>query len=61
MTADDSSSDAQGDAANMSQEGLTTGENLEQVMQLHGTKDTQGHESTTSLINKRISAPYHVR
>ena len=52
MTADDSSSDAQGDAVNVSQEGLTTGENLEQVMQLHSTKDTQGHDSTTSPITK---------
>ena len=50
MTADDSSTDAQGDAVNVSHEGLTTGENLEQVMQLHGTKDTQGHESTTSSL-----------
>ena len=50
MTADDSSDDAQGDAANVSQEGLASGGNLEQVKQLHSTKDTQGHQSTTSSL-----------
>ena len=54
MTADDSSSNAKGDATNVSQEGLTTEGSLENVMQPHGIKDSQGHESNTSLFTKSV-------
>ena len=69
-TAPDSGLNVQGNATNASQEGVTTGANLEHIEQPNGKTDTQGHGFDTSCFTRSCIeiicssygyAPLHIR